>query len=391
MRTNLRHLRLLLAVAETGSMSRAAARCHVTQPAVTQAITKLERLAGQALFIRRSAGMFATPAGEALVVRLRRAFDRLDTVMAELAPRLVMTATTAQLDALITSTEAESFSLAARRMGLAQPTVHRAIAQLETEAGRPLFERTANGVMVTRAAQALAMAARLAFSELEQAEVDLAELVGREVGRIVVGAMPLARSYLLPRAIARFRSRRPTLPVRALDGPYEDMMAGLRRGEVDFLVGALRDPAPIDDIEQIRLFDDTLVMVARPDHPLAGQSGLDAAALAHFPMVAAAERTPARRAFDRIFASVGGPPQSLLETGSMVLMRELLRVSDHVGCISRLQVATEIELGALCLLDLNLPETIRPIGLSQRRDWLPTRAQADFLAELRAVIRERSL
>src|SRR5690606_759548 len=107
-RTNLRHLRLLLAVAETGSMSRAAARCHVTQPAVTQAITKLERLAGQALFIRRSAGMFATPAGEALVVRLRRAFDRLDTVMAELAPRLVMTATTAQLDALIASTEAES-------------------------------------------------------------------------------------------------------------------------------------------------------------------------------------------------------------------------------------------------------------------------------------------
>ncbi|SFY36168.1 DNA-binding transcriptional regulator, LysR family [Paracoccus pantotrophus] len=390
MRTNLRHLRLLLAVAETGSMSRAAALCHVTQPAVTQAITKLERLVGQTLFIRRSSGMFATPSGQALITRLRRAFDRLDPVLTELSPRLSLTVTTAQLDALIISTEAENFSLAARRMGLAQPTVHRAVAQLEKEAGRSLFERTAHGVIATRAAQTLAEAARLAFSELEQAEADLAELVGREVGRIVVGAMPLARSYLLPRTIARFRTRRPTLPVRALDGPYEDMMAGLRRGEVDFLIGALRDPAPIDDVEQIRLFDDTLVMVARPDHPLAGQPRLNAAALAHFPMVAAAERTPARYAFDRVFASVGGPSQSVLETGSMILMRELLRVSDHVGCISRLQVAAEIELGALCLLDLNLPETIRPIGLSQRRDWLPTRAQAEFLAELRAVIAEQS-
>lgn len=390
MRTNLRHLRLLLAVAETGSMSRAAALCHVTQPAVTQAITKLERLVGQALFIRSSSGMFTTPAGQALVMRLRRAFDRLDPVLADLAPRLSLTVTTAQLDALIAATEAENFSLAARRMGLAQPTVRRAIAQLEKEAGRSLFERTAHGVIPTRSAQALARAARLAFSELEQAEADLAELDGREVGRIVVGAMPLARSYLLPRTIARFRTRRPTLPVRALDGPYDDMMAGLRRGEIDFLIGALRDPALVGDIEQIRLFDDTLVMVARPDHPLAGQPRLNAAALAHFPMVAAAEGTPARRAFDRIFASVGGPPQSLLETGSMVLMRELLRVSDHVGCISRLQIAAEIELGALCMLDLDLPETQRPIGLSQRRDWLPSRAQAEFLSDLRAVITERS-
>uniref|UniRef100_UPI0018EF0BBA LysR family transcriptional regulator n=1 Tax=Paracoccus binzhouensis TaxID=2796149 RepID=UPI0018EF0BBA len=324
-----------------------------------------------------------------LVLRLRRAFGRLDPALAELGPRLPLTVTTAQLDALIAAAEAENFSLAARRMGLAQPTVHRAVAQLEKEAGRPLFERTAHGVIATRAAQALARAARLAFSELDQAEADLAELVGREVGRIVVGAMPLARSHLLPRAIARFRARRPTMPVRALDGPYEDMMAGLRRGEVDFLVGALRDPAPIGDVEQIRLFDDTLVMVARPGHPLAGRQGLDAAALAHFPMVAAAERTPARRAFDRIFAAAGGPPHSLLETGSMILMRELLRVSDHVGCISRLQVAAEIELGALCLLDLDLPETRRPIGLSQRRDWLPTRAQAEFLTELRAVSAER--
>uniref|UniRef100_UPI0018EF23CA LysR family transcriptional regulator n=1 Tax=Paracoccus binzhouensis TaxID=2796149 RepID=UPI0018EF23CA len=91
MRTNLRHLRLLLAVAETGSITRAAARCHVSQPAVTQAIAKLERLAGQALFVRRSPGLFATPAGEALVLRLRRAFGRLDPALAELGPRLPLT------------------------------------------------------------------------------------------------------------------------------------------------------------------------------------------------------------------------------------------------------------------------------------------------------------
>ncbi|MFT4151986.1 MAG: LysR family transcriptional regulator [Paracoccaceae bacterium] len=388
MKGNLRHLRAFLAVAETGSITRAAAICNVSQPAITQAVAKLERLARQPLFLRRTGGMFPTEAGEALLSRLRRAFALLDPAMADLAPRLRLTATAAQLQALVALVEAENFTLAARRMGLAQPTVHRAITALEDEAGRPLFERRAHGALPIRAAQALAQAAQLAFAELDQAESDLAELAGHEVGRIVIGAMPLSRSHLLPRAIARFRLHRPTLPIRALDGPYDDMMAGLRRGEVDFLIGALREPTPIGDVQQQRLFDDTLVMVARPGHPLAGNAAVSIPEIARFPVVVAAEGVPARHAFDRLFAETG-PPASLVETGSMILMREVLRVSDHIGCISGLQVAAEVELGSLAILPADMRQTTRPIGLTLRRDWVPTRAQAEFLSDLRAVALDR--
>ena len=244
MKSNLRHLRVFAFVVETASITRAAERARVSQPAVTQAVAKLENILGQALLRRTPQAVFATPAGTVLANRINRAFALLDPALGDLSPRLVLTATAAQLQALIATREAENFTLAARRMGLAQPTVHRAVSQLEQEAGRPLFERTPHGMIATRPAQALAQAARLAFAELAQAEADLAELAGREVGRIVVGAMPLSRSYLLPRAIARFRQHRATLPVKALDGPYDDLIAGLRRGEVDFLIGALRDPAP---------------------------------------------------------------------------------------------------------------------------------------------------
>jgi DNA-binding transcriptional LysR family regulator len=206
----------------------------------------------------------------------------------------VLTATAAQLQALIATREAESFTLAARRMGLAQPTVHRAVSQLEQEAGRPLFERMAHGMIATRPAQALAQAARLAFAELSQAEADLAELTGREVGRIVVGAMPLSRSYILPRAIARFRQHRATLPIKALDGPYDDLVAGLRRGEVDFLIGALRDPAPTGGLIQEHLFDDGLVFVARSGHPILTNRKPDLKALFDHPIIVArsASRSP---------------------------------------------------------------------------------------------------
>lgn len=389
MKSNLRHLRVFLSVARTGSVTRASEDARVSQPAVTQALGKLERLAGQPLFLRRTTGLFPTRAGELLAARVARAFAILDPALAELAPRLTLTATTAQLQALVATREAENFTLAARRMGLAQPTIHRAVSTLEQEAGRALFERTAHGLVATRPAQALAQAARLAFAEIQQAEADIGDLVGREVGRIVIGAMPLSRSYLLPRAIARFRTRRPTLPVKALDGPYADMVAGLRRGEVDFLIGALRDPAPIGDIVQEPLFQDGLDIVARPDHPALALVRPRLADLLAYPFVVGTEGAPGRLIFDRITAPLGAPP-SLVETGSMILMRELLRVSDHLGCISHLQIEAEIGLGALVRIPLDLTDTRRPIGLTRRADWLPTLAQADFLEDLRAVSAELS-
>jgi LysR family transcriptional regulator, regulator for genes of the gallate degradation pathway len=386
MKSNLRHLRVFLAVAQLGSVSRAAEACNVSQPAVTQAIGKLERMAGTSLFRRTSQGIFVTGAGAALAERVRRAFALLDPALGELAPRLRLTATTAQLQALIAMREAENFTLAARRLGIAQPTVHRAITQLEQEAARALFERTSYGMIATRPAQALAQAARLAFAELDQAEADLAEAVGREVGGIVVGAMPLSRSHLLPRAIARFRDRRPTLPVKVLDGPYDDLLAGLRRGEIDFLIGAMRDPAPIGDVVQEPLFHDSLVLVGRRDHPLFAAPAITLADLAGYPWVVASAGTPTRQHFDALFAPLGADvPKSIVESGSLILMRELLRESDHLGCISRLQVARELAHGTIAPLPYAMDGTGRPIGLTLRVDWMPTLAQRDFLSELRGV------
>jgi DNA-binding transcriptional LysR family regulator len=381
MNASLRHLRVFLAVAEHGSITRAAEAGRVSQPAVTQAIGKIEREAGTSLFQRTPQGLFPTEAGAALAFRVARAFALLDPALDATGPRLRLTTTAAGLRALIAMREAENFTLAARRLGVAQPTVHRAIGALEQEAGRRLFQRTAEGVRATQPALALAQAARLAFAELAQAEADVADALGREAGRIVVGAMPLSRSTVLPRAIAGFRRLRPTLPILILDGRYDELLAGLRRGEIDMLIGALRDPAPIGDVVQRALFDDDLALVAGRGHPLARRADLTRADLVCYPWVVARAGTPARAHFDRLFA--GGPaPSSIVESGSVVLMRELLDSSEHLACVSRLQARVESDHGLMTILPFELPGTRRPIGLTLRADWLPTRAQGEFLGLL---------
>lgn len=383
---NLRHLRLFLAVAELGALTRAAARCNVSQPAVTQALSKLEQAAGGALFTRSAQGVHATPRGQALAARVGRALARLDPALAEISPRLARTATTAQLNALAAVCDAENFTLAARRLGLAQPTVHRAVTQLEHEAGRPLFERSAYGLAPTRACLGLAEAVRLAAAELTQAESEMAEFDGREAGRIVIGALPLSRSVLLPEALARFRESRPLMPVQLIDGPYGDLLAGLRRGDIDVIAGALRRPAPIGDVVQETLFTDHLAVVARVGHPLTRARGLGPAALAGHSWVVPRTGTPARARFDTFFTDAGlAPPASVIEAGSILFMREILARGDFLGCISAQQAGAEISKGLLARLDVDAAWPGREIGLTMRAGWLPTPAQRQMLELLRAA------
>lgn len=381
MQPSIRHMRMFQALAETHSVTRTAELCHVSQPAVTQAMNKLEAEAGQPLFQRGAQGIFPTVAGDLMQRRVRRALSFLDGAMADMARPIRHQATRPQLHALIAVTEAENFTLAARNLGLAQPTVHRSTSMLEQAAGMQFFERTAHGLIATRAARQLAQAARLAFAEMAQAEADLAAHAGREVGRIVIGALPLSRSNILPEAILRFRATRPNIRIEVIDGRYDELLAGLRRGEIDLMTGALRIPSPIDDISQERLFDNSVVIVAGSDHPLLRQDSVGPGDLIRYPWVIARDGTPIRAALE---ASL--PPETIsgaIVTSSVILLRELLRSSEYLGALSAVQAHAEGEQRTLKVLPVELADTSRPIGITTRAGWLPTTAQQDFLDLLR--------
>nr|WP_232328433.1 LysR family transcriptional regulator [Kibdelosporangium sp. MJ126-NF4]CEL21735.1 transcriptional regulator, LysR family [Kibdelosporangium sp. MJ126-NF4]CTQ92515.1 transcriptional regulator, LysR family [Kibdelosporangium sp. MJ126-NF4] len=83
---DLKQLRALVTVVETGSVTRAAQLLHLVQPAVTRQIKALEEELGVTLFERTRTGMHATDAGEALAERARRALTELERARAELTP-----------------------------------------------------------------------------------------------------------------------------------------------------------------------------------------------------------------------------------------------------------------------------------------------------------------
>ena len=393
---NLRHLHAFREVALQGSISQASERIFLSQPAITQAIAKLERSLDTPLFERHSNGMRLTEGGTLFAERVERSLKlirlgthealRADTDKSARSSTLDLALTSTQLRALVAVADARNFSLAARAIGTSQPALFRAARELETLLGTALFEKTSQGINLTRPGQILAQQVKLAFAELTQGFAEVGALNGRDTGCIVVGAMPLSRHYIVPTAINAFARQRPEVEVRVAEGSYAELLHGLRHGEIDVLVGALRSPVPVDDVVQERLFDDLLTIVARVGHPLAGKSRISIGDLASYPWAVPRAGTPTRDCFEALFeGSRYTRPAGLVESSSLILIRTLLLDSDRLTLISNHQIRMEARQDLLTTLPFNLSGTRRPIGLTTRVGWRPTATQKLFLDLLHAA------
>ena len=366
----------MAAIVRLGSISAAAQAVSITQPAITQGLAKLEAQLATTLFERQPDGMRRTIAAELLAPRVERALAHIGSARV----------TTAQLRALLALAEGGSYAGASAITGLAQPTLHRALSDLSIALRRPLLERRGRGIVFTQSGRRIIRNFRLARAELEAGLAELESLKGREIGRISVGAMPLSRARVLPTAVAAFHARYPEVQISIAEGAFGDLIEPLRDGELDLMIGALRNPSPGADIEQKPLFFDRPAIVARKGHPLAGTvpNILD---LASYPWVMPPAGTPLHSLWRLMFDEMGlALPFVPIECGSVIIIRQLLVASDFLTLLSPDQVAVELEAEWLTIIAEAPPGLSRNIGISTRAGWQPTALQAAFVAQIEQTV-----
>lgn len=369
---NLRHLAAIAEIADFGTMNAAARAVNLTQPAITQALERIERLIAVRLFERRHDGMVPTDAALLLVPRIRAALDHIAS------PHVTMS----RLRALLALADSGSYNGARAATGLSLPSLHRAVNDLSLSLRRPLSERRGKVVILTEAGMTISRSFRLARVELEAGLAEIAALQGREIRSIAIGAMPLSRARVLPAAINRFLRRHPRVRIAIVEGSRAELVEPLRNGAIDLMVGALRDPLTEPDLVQQPLFQDLPAVIARKDHPLAGRNpGI--AELAEYPWIIAAPGAPLRDSWEQMFARAGiDLPPVPIASGSVMTIRQLLIDSDFLTLLSPDQVAVELEANWLACLRSAPVGLERTIGMTRRGSWRPTTVQAEFVADL---------
>lgn len=376
----LRHLRAFLAVAEQGSTNRAGAALLRAQSAVSRSIHKLEHELGVELFERRARGMLLTEYGRALIVRARRVRAEMERARSELtaladkgsvrnAPLFGMLISDRPVRALVALAEQHHMPSVARSLGVTQPAVSSAVRQVEASIGVVLFERTARGMVPTRAGEALALRLKRALAETRHAVADIAALRGITLGTVTVGALPLARTRLLPESISGVVGKYPGLRIATMEGTFEALAASLRAGDLDFILGALRPSGFASDLQGEPLVDEELAIVARCGHPWVDRKRIPHADLARARWVLPRVNTPTRTLFERALTERGlPPPDVVVETSDLAVLRGVLLNSDLLTAISPGQLSYELAAGLLTMLPVPLPDTRRIIGITRRTD-----------------------
>lgn len=381
----LRQLRAFDAIVAHSSISQAAQAIHLTQPAISQSVRLLERTLGCSLLRRSPTGTWPTAEGEMLHRRVLRFGARLRALTDDGCAkgwRLSLP----QIRALIAIARNSSFGEAARALGVSEPTLHRSAREMEGVLGRKLFRRSPEGIGVTRVGARCAAELNLALREVDQAIEELRRHQGVAESRLLIGALPLVRTQILPRAVNRITRDHPATRVRIVEGAYDVLLSELRMGGIDFLLGALRSPPPFEDVSEEMLFVDEFSVIARAGHPLATCAEVTKDDLARYAWVMSRPGTPMRVSFDSFFGD--HKPPICVETSSLVTIRALLMESEKLTLLSRHQIRFEESAGMLITLPVTLPAAERPIGLTVRKDWVPTDLQKEFISRLRETSRD---
>ncbi|WP_316857892.1 LysR family transcriptional regulator [uncultured Cohaesibacter sp.] len=395
---SLRSLHAFEGVCQFGSVTKASIQIHLSQPALTQSLGKLENELGVGLFLRKK-GMVPTEAGEVLFRRVASGMSHLKLAVWQCAeqkvkanPNLYRQISSSQLDCFHAAVEEGSFKGASQSLDLSLATVQRAFRSLEALLGIDLAETRPGNVRRNSEGERFYTLTKLALREFRQAFHDLNGWKGHYEESFTVGALPLVQSSILPEAVLAFSQEFPHVTVVVVDGIYSSMSNQMRRGEIDYIIGALRRDERAEDFEQVPLFDDSLIILAREGHPLTRLQQVNKLDLAAYPWIMPRKGSPSRLYFDQFYKSLDRPAnlQCPIETGSFSVLRGMLQKSDRLGTVSKLQAQYELNSRQLARIDYPLSHSARSIGYAQRKGWHPSLPQQRFLQLLGTISHSQS-
>lgn len=188
-----------------------------------------------------------------------------------------------QLRYFVAVAEAGSFSRAAVRCHVSQPSLSQQVAKLERRVGQTLLSRLGRQVVPTDAGRLLLERAAAILAAVDDAERQLRDGDGVAGGRLTVGAIPTVAPYLLPPVLKRFLARHPGAEVTIHEDVTRQLVPAAAAGELDLAVMAL----PVEDerLEAEPLVTEPLRLAAPKGHPLAARRRVTLADLTGEPFI----------------------------------------------------------------------------------------------------------
>lgn len=263
-----------------------------------------------------------------------------------------------QLRGLMAVAECGTISAAAKQLNLSPPAVSLQLRELQKAAGIPLFDRNDKQLELTVGGREILEAAKRVERTLLECNEVLDALGGVDRGRVSVGVLSTAR-YFAPQVLAAFTRRYPEVKLQLMVGNRETTLAALNNLELDLAITG-RLPGDLD-VESECIGEHPQIIIAAPDHPLAGQTGIAANQLRGATFLLREPGSGTRLVADQVMQRAGICSDSGVEFGSNETIKQAVMAGMGIAVISGHTVAAEIRDQRLVALDVE--------GLPIIRQW----------------------
>ena len=277
----------------------------------------------------------------------------------------------AAFEAFVKVMETGSISLAADHLFITQPAVTKRIHSLEDYFGVKLFESAGRGVQATHAAHSLLPKVKSWLNELGDIHHTLSHEQDQVQGKLKIGTSHHLGLHHLPHHLKAYVQQFPNvkLDVHFVDSEqaHEQVLAG------DLELAFLTLPPEGDDrLAYVTIWNDPLVFVAAPFHPLANKQNLQLEDLIQYPSLLPAAQTYTSQITLSEFEKQGLKPKITMSNNPLESIRMLASIGLGWSVLPKTLVSDDLK-----QLDIKL-EMNRQLGMV----WHPGRTQSKAVKEL---------
>lgn len=254
-----------------------------------------------------------------------------------------------QLTVFETAARLLHYTRAAHELGMTQPSVSIQIRQLEETLGVTLFEQIGRRTYLTEAGRELHRYCRVISQQLMEAETVLDRLKGGQGGQLRLGIAPTAK-YFVPAMLAQFSRTCPNVTFNLNISGHDALLAQFEGNGHDMAIMGSLLPDPAFIATEFR--SDPLLVIAAPNHPLAGCSSVSLERMAQERILMREPSSNTRGVVERFFTERGFQLKPSMEINSNEAIKKCVQAGLGVAIVPAQSVTLELEVGCLVTLDI---------------------------------------
>ncbi len=270
-----------------------------------------------------------------------------------------------------------SFRRAAEELHLSQPAVSMQIKQLESNVELPLFDHVGKKVFLTEAGHEMFHYSRAIAGLLDEAEEVIEQLKGARRGKLALSVASTV-NYFAPALLGTFCQRFPDITISLDVTNRETLLRQLSENEADLVI--MGQPPKGDELEAGAFMDNPLVVIAPPNHPLAGEKNVPMKRLENETFLVRERGSGTRGATERFFGKHGIQLNTGMEISSNEAIKQSVQAGLGLGLLSRDTLEMELALNKLVVLDV--------VGFPIVRHWYVMHRRAKRLSPVAQAFKQ---